>query len=316
MTATSRLLTVVLVSYNTRDLLLQLLHRLMPSPSITCVVVDNASGDGSADAVAAELPSVQLIRNTDNAGFASAANQGMARATTPFVALLNPDTDASPPLLLELVKHLEEHHDVWAVAPRLIGANGKGQTLAAGFAPTPRRGVLYFLGVSYLLPWPSAGFSASPSLHRPVEVDWLSGACLVVRQEAIDRVGPLDASFFLYGEDMEWCSRMRAAGGRLVWLANLDLGHARAASSGHEVISTQWITALARIVRPQTSRVGFRVFFIAAAIGFWIRGARFVLPAQRARRTALWRYAAASAHVAVASGTAQGVASAPTGGRP
>lgn len=309
-------LTVVLVSYNTRPLLLDLLRRLGATGWLNSVVVDNASQDGSADAVASEFPAVELIRNSDNVGFARAANQGLARASAPYVALLNPDTDATPRLLEELVGYLEQHGAVWGVAPRLVGADGKAQTLAAGFAPTPLRALFYFLGVSYVLPWPSSGFSITPKVRRPIEVDWLSGACLVLRREVISNVGALDGSFFLYGEDMDWCRRMRAAGGRLVFRGDLDLAHARAASSGHEVISARWLDALARYVRPQTSPLGSRLFFIAAAAGFWIRGARFVLPAQRMRHKTLWRYAGASTRIAFESQKASGSAPAPTGERP
>jgi GT2 family glycosyltransferase len=170
--------------------------------------------------------------------------------------------------------------------------------MAAGFAPTPARAFLYFLGISYVLPWARAGFSVPPRVASPIEVDWLSGACLTFRRSLIDRVGTLDPTFFMYGEDMDWCRRMRAADGRIVLLANEDLRHARAASSGHEVASTDWLTGLARYVRPQTSSTGARLFFLAAAIGFWIRGARFVLPRSRVRRVTLWGYARTAARIA------------------
>jgi GT2 family glycosyltransferase len=291
----------VLVSYNTRPLLLRLLAHLQDAGWLEPIVIDNSSTDGSAEAVSAEFPFVQLIRNPTNVGFARAANQGLMRAETPYVVLLNPDTEATPELLASLVDYLKDRPDVWAVAPRLIASNGTVQTLAAGFAPTPWRAFLYFLGLSYVLPWPSAGFSVSPAISRPVDVDWLSGACLTVRSGAIERVGLLDGSFFLYGEDMDWCRRMRAAGGRLVFLADHDLMHARAASSGHEVASTDWLIGLTRYVRPQTSPIGARLFFLAAAIGFWLRGARFILPGQRVRRSTLWRYAGAAWRIAFES---------------
>jgi N-acetylglucosaminyl-diphospho-decaprenol L-rhamnosyltransferase len=189
------------------------------------------------------------------------------------------------------------------VAPRLVGSDGRAQTMAAGFAPTPMRAFFYFLGLSYVFPWASAGFSVSPRLAKPVEVDWLSGACLVFRRELVDQVGPLDGSYFLYGEDMDWCRRMRAAGGRLVFLADHDLGHARAASSGHEVVSTDWLTALDRYVRPQMSPAGARLFFFAAAAGFWLRGLRFIFASAGSRRLTLWRYAGTAARIAFGPGT-------------
>ncbi len=308
-------LTVVLVSYNTRPLLLRLLDRLVASDSISVVIVDNASQDGSADATAERFPNLELIRNEENVGFARAANQGMARAVTSYILLLNPDTEATLSLLEDMVGYLEQNRDVWAVAPRLIGSDGKGQTMAAGFAPTPWRAMLYFMGISYLLPWPSLGFSVSPTVHRPVDVDWLSGACLMVRREAIERAGALDGTFFMYGEDMDWCRRMRAMGARLVFLADHDLGHARAASSGHEVVSTNWLAGLARYVRPQTSKTGARLFFLAAAAGFWLRGLRFLLPGQRLRRTTLWGYAGAAARIAFETATLPTTKPADAGGR-
>lgn len=292
-------LTVVLVSYNTKTLLLHLLEHLQGANWLVPIVIDNASVDGSAEAVASQFPSIELIRNNDNVGFARAANQGIARASTPYIVLLNPDTAAGPDLLSSLVNYLADHQDVWAVAPRLIASDGSVQTMAAGFAPTPRRAFIYFLGISYLIPSAAAGFSVPPRISRPVDVDWLSGACLTFRREVIDRVGPLDGTFFLYGEDMDWCRRMREAGGRLVLLADHDLRHERAASSGHEVASTEWLTGLARYVRPQTTPTGARLFFVAAAIGFWLRGLRFILPGSSGRRSTLWRYAGAAARIAL-----------------
>jgi GT2 family glycosyltransferase len=292
-------LAVVLVSYNTKPLLLRLLEQLRSEDWLETIVIDNASKDGSADGVATGFPTVDLIRNQDNVGFARAANQGIARASTPYVVLLNPDTEATPGLLKDLVDYLANHADVWAVAPRLIASDGSAQTLAAGFAPTPARAFLYFLGLSYVLPWARSGFSVPPKVARPLDVDWLSGACLAFRRDVIDRVGPLDGTFFMYGEDMDWCRRMRAAGGRLVLLADHDLRHARAASQGHEVASTDWLVGLARYVRPQTSTSGARLFFLAAAVGFWLRGARFVLPGTSGRRATLWRYAGAAARIAL-----------------
>jgi GT2 family glycosyltransferase len=225
---------------------------------------------------------------------------------------LNPDTEATPGLLKDLVDYLANHADVWAVAPRLIASDGSAQTLAAGFAPTPARAFLYFLGLSYVLPWARSGFSVPPRVARPIDVDWLSGACLAFRRDVIDRVGPLDPTFFMYGEDMDWCRRIRAAGGRLVLLADHDLRHARAASQGHEVASTDWLVGLARYVRPQTSTSGARLFFLAAAVGFWLRGARFILPGTSGRRATLWRYAGAAKRIAIEPPPASNQQPAPT----
>ena len=302
-------LTVVLVSYNTEALLIRTLERIAAAPWIVPIVVDNASADGSAAAVAARFPAIALVSNRDNVGFARAANQGIARARTPYVALVNPDTDVSPRLLQEVVDHLAAHPEVWAVAPRLVRPGGGVQTMDAGFAPTPLRAVLYYLGISYLLPWPAAGFCVPPGIHRPLEVDWLSGACLTFRREIVERIGAFDESFFLYGEDLDWCRRMRAAGGHLVLLGDQTLTHAQGASSGHEVVSVEWLSGLARYVRPLTSPMGARIFFAAAAAGFWLRGLRSMLPGSSKRRSTLFGYAHAAVRLAGQNGRA---ASAPS----
>ena len=300
-------LAVVLVSYNTSTLLLGMLERLSAADWIVPIVIDNASADGSADAVAATFPVVELVRNTENLGFSRAANQGIARASSQHIALVNPDTDVSAALLADLSDYLDQHQNVWAVAPRLVDENGKAQTLAAGFRPTAARGILYFFGLSYILPWPDAGFSVPPGTDQPIDVDWLSGACLVFKREVLDRVGPLDESYFLYGEDMDWCRRMKAAGGRLTLLADHDLRHLQGASSGHEIVSTDWLKALTRYVLASTSRSGARLFFLAAAGGFLLRGVRSALPGFRTRRS-LFSYSRAALAIAISplAGTRQG----------
>jgi hypothetical protein len=105
---------------------------------------------------------------------------------------------------------------------------------------------------------------------------------------------------------------MRAAGGRLVFLADTDLRHARAASSGHEVASTDWLIGFVRYVRPQTSPAGLRLFFMAAALGFWLRAVLYFLPRSRARRSALFRYAGAAARIAFQGQKEQAAVAAPT----
>jgi GT2 family glycosyltransferase len=295
-------LTVILVSYNTRDRLCQTLASIgagEPDGPRT-MVVDNASADGSADAVAAGFASVELIRNAENLGFARGVNLGLESLDSRFGLLLNPDTLPTSDLLRALVSHLEANPDVWAVAPRLLRPDGRAQAMDAGFRPGVARALVHFLGLAELLRLaPQASFSVPSQVREPIEVDWLSGACLCFRREAIETAGPLDPTFFLYGEDVDWCRRVQAKGGRLVLRADLGLPHAQGASSGHDVRSPDWLRGLDRgYVRPLMGR-GAAIFFAAASLGFGLRAIRALLPGYPRRPTTLAGYARAAAGLAV-----------------
>jgi N-acetylglucosaminyl-diphospho-decaprenol L-rhamnosyltransferase len=295
-------LTVIVVSYNTRERLCQALTNIdagKPAGPLL-VVVDNASADGSADAVASGFPGVTLVRSQENIGFARAVNLGLERLDTKFGLLLNPDTMPTHALLAALVETLEADPGIWAVAPRLLRADGRAQAMDAGFQPRAGRAVTYFLGLAELLPLPPiASFCVPSRVREPLEVDWLSGACLCFRRQAIEVVGPLDPSYFLYGEDVDWCRRVQNHGGRIVLRGDLGLSHAQGASSGHDVRSTEWLRALDRgYVRPIMGR-GAAVFFAAASIGFGLRAARAMLPGYARRPATLAGYARTAATLAV-----------------
>lgn len=295
-------LTVVLVSFNTRDLLSGALTALrtdsLHAPRL--IVVDNDSSDGSADMVATSFPDVFLIRNARNLGFAVAANMGFAHVRTPHCLLLNPDTTPTLDLLAALIRYLEQHPDVWAVGPCLLRPDGKPQALAAGFAPTLRRALCYFSGLALVLrPWPRAGFSVPPFTRHPIEVDWLSGACLCFRSDRMTELGGFDPSFFLYGEDMDLCRRIRQRGGRLVLLGDLPLTHIQGASSGSEV-SAEWLRGLERYVIANLRARRSAFFFATAAAGFGLRGVwSATFKRQGVRPHTYWKWANMARRIAV-----------------
>jgi GT2 family glycosyltransferase len=295
-------LTVIIVSYNTRERLGRALTAIRAGepegPRV--VVIDNASSDGSGDAVAEAFARAKLIRSPDNLGFARGVNLGLEGLDTRFGLLLNPDTQPTPGLLRALVQHLEANPDVWAVAPRLLRPNGRAQALDAGFRPGAIRALVYFLGLGEALPFdPKASFCVPSRVREPIEVDWLSGACLCFRREAIETAGPLDPTFFMYGEDVDWCRRVQAKGGHLVLRGDLGLPHAQGASTGHDVRSPDWLRGLDRgYVRPLMGR-GAAMFFAAASLGFGLRALRALLPGYARRPATLFGYARAAAELAV-----------------
>jgi GT2 family glycosyltransferase len=201
-------LLILIVSWNTRDLLRDCLRSLQPTtPEWDVLVVDNASTDDSVAMVRREFPSVRLIENAVNSGYARANNQGLRASTAPYALLLNSDTRATARAIDGLVAFMDAHPEAGAVSPRLLRADGSAQPFAFGGDPTLpyllRRSALRVMTGRYLHDW---------ATERTQPVDWVSGACLLVRRTAIEQVGLLDEDFFMYFEDNDWCLRLRRAG--------------------------------------------------------------------------------------------------------
>jgi GT2 family glycosyltransferase len=206
---------IIIVSYNCREALRDCLHSL---PAGRVVVVDNASADNSADLLRTEFPSVTLIANETNRGFAAACNQGIAATTEPFVLLLNPDT-TNPPLP-HLVKFMHTHTDAGACGPRIQNPNGSLQVSCRRF-PTWWRMALAELGCRwfYYVPWPG------------VDVDQLMGSCLLLRRTALEQAGVLDERFFVYFEEVDLCLRLKQAGWRVCYVDDAIITHIGGQSS-------------------------------------------------------------------------------------
>ena len=239
-------LSVVIVSYNVREHLLACLETVCASLKTgglrgEVIVVDNASHDGTVDAVRAAFPGVEVIANRENRGFAVANNQGIRRARGRVVVLLNPDTRVASDALGRLVHYLDENPAVGVVGPRLLYPDGRTQPSRRRF-PTLLTGFLestvvqdYWRDNRVLRRY----YVADRSDDETQEVDWLVGACLAVRREAIETAGLLDERFFLYSEEVEWCWRIRRAGWRVVYLPEATVYHHESASAGQEPASRQ-----------------------------------------------------------------------------
>lgn len=217
---------VVVVSYETRETLLEGLAALQGEPATSVVVVDNASRDGSVAAVRERFPSVRLIANPENVGFARACNQGARESATPFLLFLNPDATLAPGSLRTLTALLEARPRVGVVAPRTRSANGDiqvstGPDLSLVSEIRQRRLVR---GVARR---DAAVLVEAEGLHAVErEADWVSGACLMIRREAFDAVSGFDERFFLYEEDADLCRRVRQAGWQVLFSPSAETRHA------------------------------------------------------------------------------------------
>ena len=213
-------LAVVILNYNTRDLLRNCLSSLgeQRGPSVAVTVVDNASPDDSAAMVEREFPNFTLIRNPHNSGFSAGNNLGLRRFGFPDLAqaryalLLNPDTVVPAGALGNMVAFADAHPDAGVVGPKLLLMDGTLDKACRRAFPTPEVSFYRFTGLSKLFPNnPRFGRYNMTFLDEDTtaDVDSVVGACMLVRAEAIARVGLLDEQFFMYGEDLDWCLRIK-----------------------------------------------------------------------------------------------------------
>lgn len=206
--------SVVIVSWNTRALTTVCLASLPAAAGRAtwdAWVVDNASSDDSVAAIRAGFPAVHVIANDTNVGFAAANNQGIRACTGRYVLLLNSDTVATPGSLEAMVTFADAHPRAGVVGPRLENPDGSFQTGPTPF-PSLWTEVLSVTGIGRRLTfrgYPSRREAASLTAQP---TDYVVGACMLARREAIDQVGVLDEGYFMYSEEPDWCWRMRQAG--------------------------------------------------------------------------------------------------------
>lgn len=221
--------SVVVVSYNTAALLRQCLRSILadPGPSREVLVVDNASTDGSPQMVADEFPDVRLITNAGNVGFSRANNQALERSSGRYACLLNSDAELRPGCLAAMVAYLDAHPRVGVLGPRLVYADGTPQPSRRRF---PTLATAFVESTILQRWWPGADvlrryYLSDVPDDRPQEVDWVTGACLMVRREAMAQVGLLDERFFMYSEELDWCRRIKAAGWRVAYTPDAVVVH-------------------------------------------------------------------------------------------
>jgi N-acetylglucosaminyl-diphospho-decaprenol L-rhamnosyltransferase len=222
---------VVVVSFEAREPLLATLDGLAAVKTpLEVAVVDNASRDGSADAVRGRHPRALVLANADNLGFARACNQGLRATGAPLVLFLNPDAEVRPGAVEALAGLLEARPEVGAVGPRTRFADGAIQVSTGPDLTLRTEGAQRRL-VRGVARRDARALARAEALHsREHEPAWVSGACLMVRRAAADAVGGFDERFFLYEEDADLCRRLRARGWRVVFTPAAEVCHRLGAS--------------------------------------------------------------------------------------
>jgi len=197
-------LSIIIVSYNTKDLLKECLISIYKNISqikFEILVIDNNSQDGSPEMVEKEFSKVKLIKNRENKGFAAANNIGIKNSKGKYLLLLNSDTLVLPDSLEEMVKFMDRTPEAGVVGSKLLNPDGGLQSFGRGR-------------------------KLKQSREREIkEVTWVEGSCLMVRQEVVNEVGLMDENFFFYSEDMDWCRRIRLARWKIFVLPQAKIIH-------------------------------------------------------------------------------------------
>ena len=222
--------TALIVSHNAKDNLLQCLQAFFASADmpVEVVVVDNDSSDGSAAAVTDEFPQATVLVQPKNIGYGRAANVGLERCQGRFVLLLNTDVIVDPQCVGRLADFLLTRPDAGAVGPRVLLPDGRLDPDARRSFPIPSTMLYRTVGLSKLFP-KSPRFGRYNMGHIPEsdvhEMDAGSGACLMLRRAALDRVGFFDPRYFMYGEDVDLCYRLKLGGWKIFYLPAASAVH-------------------------------------------------------------------------------------------
>ncbi|MDX1650735.1 MAG: glycosyltransferase family 2 protein, partial [Myxococcota bacterium] len=236
-------LSVVIVTWNARDVLLDCLDSIEREVlsrrdegrmDVEVLVVDNGSSDDTVEVVRERHPWAEMIALPENLGFAGGNNVGLRRAKGRHAVLLNSDTVVFRDALEACVRYLDAHPDVGVVGPQLLNPDGSKQncihnhpSLVTELVP---KGVLETL---FPRRFPSKRYAHA----EPIDVEAVLGACLFVRREVLESVGPMPEDYFFFLEETDWCFRIRRAGWRIVHLPDVHIVHVYGASTKKKIPS-------------------------------------------------------------------------------
>lgn len=229
--------SILVVNYNTCRLTMDCLRSVYDSEtrfSYEIILIDNHSKDDSVEIISNEFPDITLIANQENTGFAKANNQGMDVATGRYVLLLNSDTVVRKDTLETMITFMDSRPDVGASGCKIILPDGSLDKACKRGFPTPSASFYYAFGFSKLFP-NNPRFNGyqlgylDPDQDYPV--DCLVGAFMLLRQETIAQVGGLDEEFFMYGEDLDWCYRIKEAGWEIYYYPKTSIIHLKGGSA-------------------------------------------------------------------------------------
>lgn len=228
-------LSIIIVSWNVRDLLRDCLHSVFANQgnlTLEVIVVDSASADGSPEMVRELFPQVMLIACEENVGFPRGNNIGLAQANGRYILLLNPDTVVLGNALAQSVAYLAQHPAVGVMGAQLLNADGSVQSSRRRF-PSLLTGIfestwLQSYAPTFLL---RDYYVQDTADDETAAVDWVMGAFMLIRREVFEKVGGMDEAYFMYSEELDWCKRIKAAGWQIVYYPEAQIIHYQGKSS-------------------------------------------------------------------------------------
>jgi GT2 family glycosyltransferase len=208
-------LSILIVNWNSRDYLLEAICAVK-SALVGCtyeiVVIDSGSFDGSSAAIAATHPDIKFVQATENLGFARANNAAFQHAVGQYLLFLNPDTEVRPNAIQTLFDHLVSSRQIGIVGPKLLNSDGSIQETCIRAFPTLLNQVLESDGLRRLFPnsrlWGMGGLTS----NVPIEVEAVSGACLMMRRDLFEQIGMFSGEYFMYSEDIDLCFKVKQLG--------------------------------------------------------------------------------------------------------
>ena len=271
------ILSVIIVSWNVHHLLKQSLESIYSSwgetPDLEVIVVDNASSDESVAMVHNFFPNVNLIPNDQNLGYPAGCNQGLAAAAGKYLLVLNPDTEIVNDALNTLVRYMDAHPEVGMTGPLLTYPDGSHQSSRRRFPTLP----VLFLESTWLQKLAPRSilkryYMQDIAKSTTQQVDWITGAAMLIRREVWLQVGGFDEGFFMYSEELDWCRRIKKNGWLIMYIPQATVIH-------HEGKSSEQVTA-ERHIYFQTSKIRYSRIYHGKNIAFllhhWIRLQFFV----------------------------------------
>jgi len=222
---------IIIVNYNSTDYLLKCLESIFANTGkadVNVIVVDNNS-QNQVEQIAKIYPRVAFIQNTTNIGFAAAINQGIRESNSKYILFLNPDTHIVPVFFRPILQYMETHPHTGILGPKILDTDGTVQGSARAFPNALT--ALYGRSSPLTKYFPNNPVSRANIMtiginkKSPMEVDWVSGACMMARRQAIEEVGAMDEHFFMYWEDADLCRRMWINGWKVIYLPEVSLYH-------------------------------------------------------------------------------------------
>jgi GT2 family glycosyltransferase len=261
-------LSIVIINWNTKNLLLQCLeavYQMAGAVETEVFVVDNGSADGSGTALKERFPGVTLIENQINLGFAKANNQALSLSKGDYLLLLNPDTRVKTGAIERLVSFMEDHSEAGAAGPQLLHPDGTKQNSIANF-PSLATELLNKRFLRWLFPKKFPG--KEKDYREPLEVDSVIGACMMVRRDAMEQVGLLDEDYFLFLEETDWCYRLKKAGWKIYHIPQAEVYHfqGKSAETNVEMAKIEYYRSRYRFFRKHYGNVRCALLALGLAI--------------------------------------------------